>query len=51
MEKILESDRIETRGITWAQLGYEAGLNVSGYIIQRAIGSINYRKYITYCKK
>ena len=50
MERILEEDGLFTRCLTWEQLGYEAGLDVSGRIIERAMGIKEYHKCIT-CKK
>lgn len=42
MEKILEEDGFCTRALTWEQLGYEAGLDVSWRTIQRAMGTMDY---------
>ena len=50
MEKILESDRIETRKMTWEQLGFEAELDVCGKTIKRAMGTLDYYKCIA-CRK
>ena len=37
MERILETEDMEARGLTWVQLGYEVGLECSGF---RKISSI-----------
>ena len=50
MERILESDRIETRAMTWEHLAYESGLDVSGHTVQRIMGTLDYHKYIA-CQK
>jgi hypothetical protein len=46
MEYILETEGIAGRAMTWQQLGLEIGLDVSGRTIQRALGSLEYSKYI-----
>lgn len=43
---ILESDRIQTRALTWRQLSCETGLDVSGQIIKRVIGTMDYYKLL-----
>ena len=50
MEQILESDRVETRGLSWQQLGYEAGLDIHGDTVRAAMGTMDYHKYIA-CRK
>ena len=50
MERILEEDGIYSRALTWEQLGYEAGLDVSGRTIQRSMGTMDYHKCIA-CRK
>jgi transposase len=50
MERILENKGIEARGLTWEQLGTKVGLNVSGKTVQRALGTLEYHKFIA-CKK
>lgn len=50
MEQILESHEFESRALTWEQLGYEAGLDVAGRTIQRAMGTMDYHKCIA-CRK
>lgn len=50
MERILEEEGIEARALTWEQLGYEIGLEVSGRTIQRAMGIMDFHKCIA-CKK
>lgn len=46
MERILETEGIETRAYTWEQLGYEVGLECSGRTIKKAMGTIDYHKCI-----
>ena len=36
--------------MTWEYLAYESGLDVSGYTVQRTIGTLDYYKYIA-CQK
>ena len=50
MERLLQEEGIEARALTWAQLGYEVGLDCSWRTIQRAMGSMDYRKCIA-CRK
>lgn len=50
MERILEEEGMEARGLTWEQLGYEVGLDCSGRTIQRVMGTMDYHKCIA-CKK
>jgi hypothetical protein len=50
LERIVEEEGFEARAMTWEQLGFEAGLNVSGRTIQRAMGTISYHKCIA-CRK
>lgn len=50
MELILQEDGFCTRALTWKQLGYEAGLDVSWRTIQRHMGTIDYHKCIA-CRK
>ena len=47
MERILENEGIEGRSLTWEQLGFEIGLDVSGRTIQRIMGARDYHKCIT----
>jgi hypothetical protein len=46
MEKILEEEGIEARALTWAQLGYEVGLECHGDTVKRAMGTMDYHKCI-----
>lgn len=50
MEQILEEDGFYARALTWEQLGYEAGLDVSGKIIKHWMETMDYHKYIA-CRK
>lgn len=50
MERILQEEGIEGWALTWAQLGYEVGLECSYRTIQRTMGSMDYRKCIA-CQK
>ena len=50
MERILETEGIEGRGLTWSQLGYEIGLDCSGQTIQRAMGTMDYHKCLS-CRR
>ncbi len=50
MELILQEDGFCSRALTWEQLGYEAGLDVSGRTIQRRMGTMDYYKCIA-CRK
>jgi hypothetical protein len=50
MDRILQSYGMDGRVLTWAQLGYEAGLEVSGRTVQRHMGTMDYRKCLA-CKK
>lgn len=50
MERILEEDGFCARNLTWEQLGYEAGLDVSGRTIARWMGTMDYHKCIA-CRK
>ena len=50
MERILETEGMEARGLTWVQLGYEVRLECSGRTIQRVMGTMNYHKCIA-CRK
>jgi hypothetical protein len=50
LERIVEEEGFEAQVMTWEQLGFEAGLNVSGRTIQRAMGMISYHKCIA-CRK
>ena len=50
MDRILETEGMEARGLTWVQLGYEVGLECSGRTIQRVMGTMNYHKCIA-CRK
>ena len=47
MKQILKNKGLEGRGLTWSQLGTEAGINAHADTIKRAIGSLNHYKYIT----
>ena len=44
MEKILENEGLEGRGLTWSQLGFEAQVDASEATIRRTMGSLNYHK-------
>lgn len=50
MEHLLETEGLEARGLTWEQLGLEAGCEASGKTIQRVMGSMDYRKCVA-CRK
>ena len=50
MEQILETEGIAGRALTWEQLGFEVGLEVSGRTIQQALGTMDYHKCIA-CDK
>ncbi len=50
MERIVEEYGFDGRALTWLQLGHEAGIEASWRTIQRAMGTLNYRKCIA-CKK
>ena len=50
MEKIIENHGFDGRTLTWAQLGYEAGVSASWLTVKRVLGSLDYRK-CTACKK
>ena len=50
IERILEEDGFCARALTWAQLGYEAGLDVSESCIRRHMGTMDYHKCIA-CRK
>ena len=50
MERILEEDGFCARALIWEQLGYEANLDVSGKTIRRAMGTMEYHKYLA-CRK
>ena len=47
---MLEEDGFCARALTWAQLGYEAGLDVSESCIRRHMGTMDYHKCIA-CRK
>ncbi|KAF1813823.1 hypothetical protein P152DRAFT_506644 [Eremomyces bilateralis CBS 781.70] len=46
MERILEELDVYGRTITWDALGYEAGLDVSGRTVRRAMGTMEYHCYL-----
>ena len=46
MERILEEDGFYTRNLIWEQLGYEAGLDISGCTIACCMGTLDFHKYI-----
>ena len=46
MERVLETEGMEARSLTWEQLGFEVGLEVSGRTIERAMGTMDYHKCI-----
>ncbi|KAI9662087.1 MAG: hypothetical protein M1829_006226 [Trizodia sp. TS-e1964] len=46
VDHLLETEGIEGRALTWEQLGMSVGLDCSGRTIQRAMGSLEYRKCI-----
>lgn len=50
MERIIETEGISGRALTWEQLGMEVGVEASGRTIQRAMGTLNYRKCLV-CRK
>lgn len=50
MERILQEKGIGARALTCEQLGYEVGLECTGKTVKKAMGSMNYRKYLA-CKK
>ncbi|KAF1815587.1 hypothetical protein P152DRAFT_446634 [Eremomyces bilateralis CBS 781.70] len=43
MERILEEQDVYGRAMSWEALGYEAGLDVCGRTVKRAIGPISYQ--------
>ena len=50
MERVLESEGFEVKALTWEQLGYEVGLEVSGKTIKRHMETTDYHKCIA-CRK
>lgn len=44
MEKILENEGLEGRGLIWSQLGFEPQVDVSEATIKRIMGSLDYHK-------
>lgn len=46
MKKVLEEDGFNARALTWEQLGYEVGLDVSGRTVQRHRDTMDYHKYL-----
>ncbi len=50
MEKILETEGIEGRGLTWEQLGMEASVDTCGRTIKNVMGTMHYCKCIA-CNK
>ncbi len=50
MEHILETEGIEARAYTWKQLRFEVGLECSRHTVNRAMGTMEYHKYIA-CRK
>ena len=46
MESILQTTGLEGRGLTWEQLGMEAGVKASGKTIKRIMGTMDYHKCI-----
>lgn len=53
MERIVEDHRTEGRTLSWAALGYEAGLDLKdpqGHTVKKAMGTMNYYMCIA-CKK
>lgn len=50
MERILETEGIEARSYIWEQLGFEVGLECSGRIVQRAMGTMDYHMCIA-CRR
>lgn len=50
MERVLETEGMEVRDLTWKQLGYEVGLECSDRTIQRAMGTMDYHKCVA-CRK
>ena len=50
LDRIIQEEGFEARALTWEALGWEAGLEVSGDTIKRALGSMEYSKCIA-CRK
>lgn len=50
MEQILEQADVQERAMSWAALGYEAGLDVSGRTVKRAMGRLDYHKCVV-CRR
>ncbi|KAF1814001.1 hypothetical protein P152DRAFT_301152 [Eremomyces bilateralis CBS 781.70] len=50
MERILEEQDVYGRTMSWEALGYEAGLDVSGRTIERAMGTKDYHRCVA-CNK
>lgn len=50
MERVLETEGMKARGLTWEQLGYEVRLECSDRTIQRAMRTMNYHKCVA-CRK
>ena len=48
MDRILETEGIEARAYILEQLGFEVGLEFSGRIVQRAMGTMSYHKCIAF---
>ena len=44
MERILENQGLEGRALTWKQLGFKVGLDVSEATIRRKMGTMDYHK-------
>ncbi len=46
MKKILENEGLESRSLTWIQLGFKAQVEASEATIQKAMGKLQYHKYL-----
>lgn len=44
MEKILENERLEGRGLTWSQLRFKVKVNTFEVKIKYIMGSLDYHK-------
>lgn len=50
MERIIETEGIAGRALTWEQLGMEAGVEACGRTIKTTMGTLDYKKCLA-CKK
>lgn len=48
MKFILETESLGACTYTWKQLGFEVGVEYSGHTLKKAMGTIDYHKYIAY---